>query len=143
MIRRPHRAIALLAIVAGLSAAVPAPAAAEIVSASCFVAYRVADGSITDMYGPLQLGDARLVSADVGPPFAPAAMKASCLRLFKDSALADCAAGPGVDSGFVSAQVGLTTIDDVGAKAKTLIDDVKIQRKGVKINWRSCATLER
>jgi len=141
MMRIAHQTLALLAIGAWLSA--PGPARAAIVSASCFVAYRVADGSITDMYGPLQLGDARLVSADAGPPFTPAAMKASCLRLFEDSALADCVAGPGVAAGFVSAQVVLTTIDDVGARAKTLVDDVKIQRRGVKINWRSCATLVR
>lgn len=141
MIRRSRCNVAMLALGVLLSA--PWPARAEIVSASCFVAYRVADGSITDMYGPLQLGDARLVAADVGPPFTPAAMKASCLRLFKDSALAECASGPGIDAGFVSAQVGLTTIDDVGAKAKALIDDIKVQRKGVKINWRSCGTLQR
>ncbi len=141
MTRPSHLTLALLAIGACLFAA--APARAETVSASCFVAYRVADGSITEMYGPLPLGDARLVSADAGPPFSPAAMKASCLRLFAGSALADCAAGPGIDAGFVSAQVVLTTIDDVGARAKALVDDVKIQRRGVKINWRSCGTLVR
>lgn len=140
MIRRSRRTLALLAFAAALFAVTPARA--EIVAASCFVAYRVADGDIAGFYGPLQPAEARLVSADAGPPFTPAAMKASCLGFFAQSALADCASGPGIAAGLVSAQVTLTTIDDVGAKAKALVDDVKIGRKGVKINWRKCATLQ-
>lgn len=139
---RPRPFFLVLAL--GASLLVPMSARADVVSASCYVAYRLAENeTLTNLWVPFNLVGANTISASIGAPFTPIAMKSACLQLFKDSALFDCVSGPGVDEGLVSAQVYLTTVDsDIGARSKALINDVRGGRTAAKVTWRKCSTLQ-
>ena len=134
--------LSLLALaISGASLLAPMPVRAEILVADCYVAYRITDYTLAELYVPLQV-TFRTVATSVDPTLTPAAMKRACLQFFYANARLDCASGPGTDLGLIQAQVDLNTLDDLGyARSKSLLNDAKVLRSATKITWRRCSAL--
>jgi hypothetical protein len=138
--KRPWPSLFALAIT-GASLLAPMPARAEILVADCYVAYRITDYTLTELWVPFQVSS-RTLAVSVDPTTPPAVMKRACLQHFYDNARLDCTSGPGMDLGLIQAQVDLNTLDSDGfARSKSLLNDARSSRTATKITWRKCSAL--